>query len=72
MAPGAEPAQTGPAWAGAASTATAPEGNCYPTGLRIVYTGYSRPDAFLKAWKRAGLPVYKAPSGRNRVTEADL
>ena len=35
-------------------------------------TGYSRPDTFLNAWKRAGLPVYKAPSGRNRVSEADL
>jgi hypothetical protein len=34
--------------------------------------GYSRPDCFLRAWRAAGLPVYKRPSGRNLVALVDL
>ena len=34
--------------------------------------GYSRPDSFLRAWRTAGLPVYKRNSGRNLNAENDL
>ena len=34
--------------------------------------GYSRPDSFLRAWRAAGLPVYRVPSGRKVVAMADL
>ena len=34
--------------------------------------GYSRPDSFLRAWRAAGLPVYKRRSGRNLVTLDDF
>ena len=33
---------------------------------------YSRPDSFLRAWRAAGLPVYKLATGRNVIAEADL
>ena len=34
--------------------------------------GYSRPDSFLRSWRRARLPVYKRPSGRIVVSAADF
>ena len=33
---------------------------------------YSRPDSFLRAWRAAGLPVYKLATGRNVIAESDL
>ena len=33
---------------------------------------YSRPDSLLRAWRAAGLPVYKRASGRNLVAAADF
>ena len=34
--------------------------------------GYSRPDSLLRAWRAAGLPVYKRASGRNVLAVADF
>ncbi len=34
--------------------------------------GYARPDSLLRAWRAAGLPVYKRPSGRNVVAVEDF
>ncbi len=34
--------------------------------------GFSRPDSFLRSWRRAGLPVYRRPSGRNLVALEDF
>ena len=33
---------------------------------------YSRPDSFLRAWRSAGLPVYRRASGRCLVAVADV
>ena len=33
---------------------------------------YSRPDSLLRAWRRAGLRVFKLASGRNVVAIADF
>ena len=34
--------------------------------------GFSRPDSFLRSWRRVGLQVYKRPSGRNVVAVQDF
>ena len=34
--------------------------------------GYSRPDSFLRSWRRAGFPVFKRRSGRNVIALADF
>ena len=34
--------------------------------------GYSRPDSFLRAWRAAGLRVYRRASGRNLAAAADF
>ncbi len=34
--------------------------------------GYSRPDSFLRSWRRAGFRVFKRRSGRNVVAIADF
>ena len=34
--------------------------------------GYSRPDSLLRAWRAAGLPVYRRASGRLMVALADF
>ncbi len=34
--------------------------------------GYSRPDSFLRAWRGAGLPVFRRASGRCVVAVADV
>ncbi len=34
--------------------------------------GYSRPDALLRAWRAAGLRVYRRVSGRNVIALADF
>ncbi len=33
---------------------------------------YSRPDSLLRAWRKAGLPVYQRVSGRNLVALDDF
>ena len=33
---------------------------------------YSRPDSFLRAWRSAGLPVYRRASGRCVVAVGDV
>ncbi len=33
---------------------------------------YSRPDSFLRAWRSAGLPVYRRASGRCVICIGDL
>ena len=34
--------------------------------------GYSRPDSFLRAWRAAGLPVFRRASGRLVIAMADV
>ena len=34
--------------------------------------GYSRPDSFLRAWRAAGLRVYRRVSGRNVIALSDF
>ena len=34
--------------------------------------GFSRPDSFMRSWRRVGLQVYKRPSGRNVVAVEDF
>ena len=34
--------------------------------------GFSRPDSFLRSWRRVGMQVYKRPSGRNVVAVEDF
>ena len=34
--------------------------------------GFSRPDAFLRSWRAARLPVYARPSGRKVVAASDF
>ena len=34
--------------------------------------GFSRPDSFLRSWRRVGWQVYKRPSGRNVVAVEDF
>ena len=33
---------------------------------------YSRPDSLLRAWRAAGLPIFRRPSGRILVAEVDV
>ena len=33
---------------------------------------YSRPDSFLRAWRSAGLPIYRRASGRCVISVGDL
>ena len=33
---------------------------------------FSRPDSFVRSWKAAGMPIFRRPSGRILVAEADL
>ena len=34
--------------------------------------GFSRPDAFVKNWRAAGLPLYRRPGGHYLVAQKDL
>ena len=49
-----------------------PSGPFFTTREAADLLGYSRPDALLRAWRAAGLPVYARPSGRKLVAASDL
>ena len=34
--------------------------------------GYSRPDSLLRAWRAAGLPIFRRASGRNLLAVSDF
>ena len=52
--------------------AVVPEGGFWTTREAADFLSYSRPDSFLRAWRAAGLPVYKRASGRNLVAHDDF
>ena len=49
-----------------------PEGGFVTTREAADLLSYSRPDSLMRAWRAAGLPVYRRRSGRNLVAVADF
>ncbi len=49
-----------------------PEGGFLTTREAADLLSYSRPDSFLRAWRAAGLRVYRRASGRNLVALDDF
>ncbi len=49
-----------------------PEGGFVTTREAADLLSYSRPDSLMRAWRAAGLPIFRRPSGRILVAESDL